>query len=65
MFIGRMGADIILRVAWNCARRALTDIRPLVADGTSELIAGLTEAFVVEFTDGLLLSYSRKKRSLK
>lgn len=44
-FIGRIGADMIRLLAWNCALRALTDNRPLVADETSELLAFLAGAF--------------------
>lgn len=55
-FIGRIGADMILLLAWNCALRALTDNRPLAAaDETSELLPGFDDAFVD--ADVLLLSW--------
>ena len=53
MFIGRIGADIILRLAWNCARRALTDNLPLAAAVDSRLPTAFDEAFD-EFADVLL-----------
>lgn len=54
-FIGRIGADMILLLAWNCARRALSDNRPLAADEDSELLALFAGTFDVEFADVLLM----------
>lgn len=57
---GRIGADIILRLAWNCARRALTDNREIaVADDTSELFPILAEAFADGFDEVLLLNWNQ------
>lgn len=54
-FIGRIGADIILLLAWNCALLALTDNRPLAADDDSVLSELLAGAFDDGFADVLLL----------
>jgi hypothetical protein len=56
MFIGRIGADMILRLAWNCARLALTVSRPPVVDETSELPPDFDATFAEVFDDVLLLS---------
>lgn len=62
MFIGRIGADMILRLAWNCARRALADValRTLTATAAGEtscvcvLPVGFDEAIVGVFALALL-----------
>lgn len=56
MFIGRIGADMILRLDWNWARRAVTDKRPLDAAGASELLPAFDEAFGAEIADVFPLS---------
>lgn len=55
MFIGRIGADMILRLDWNCARRAVTDNRPLAPAEASELFGALEEAVGAEIADVLPL----------
>lgn len=65
-FNGRIGADMTLRLAWNCARRALTDSRPLAE--VSELFVLLEEfPFVDELPGDLLLNYEKheKQKSLR
>jgi hypothetical protein len=59
MFIGRIGADMILRLVWNCALFALTDSRPLAAAEASELpeVFGIT--FVGAVGDVLLFNWMK------